>query len=199
MLGRDIKTTRAALLKGVKNLRSQVQSNIRTSLSLWPQVCRAACQACAEVFLSLGKAMEAEDRAGMGNLNLRESLGLSRNTTNNEQKTYQGDTGRTSSGLDVVSLASTLASDLAHLVESMNLADRPVATNQTNANKGGRGGRPLTARAMGQEGGRFSKLDMSAAELSSELNLAFGDSVGTTPTPPPTCQVTFPFVDFIGV
>ena len=41
---------------------------------------------------------------------------------------------------------------------------------------------------MGQEG-RFSKLDMSAAELSSELNLAFGDSVGTTPTPPPTCQV----------
>ena len=143
--------------------------------------------------------LEAEDRAGMGNLNLRESLGLSRNTTNNEQKTYQGDTGRTSSGLDVVSLASTLASDLAHLVESMNLADRPVATNQTNANKGGRGGRPLTARAMGQEGGRFSKLDMSAAELSSELNLAFGDSVGTTPTPPPTCQVTFPFVDFIGV
>ena len=60
MLGRDIKTTRAALLKGVKNLRSQVQSNIRTSLSLWPQVCRAACQACAAVFLSLGKAMEAE-------------------------------------------------------------------------------------------------------------------------------------------
>ena len=94
----------------------------------------------------------------------------------------------TSSGLDVVSLASTLASDLAHLVESMNLADRPTNTSsQGNANKGGRGGRPLTARAMGQEG-RFSKLDMSAAELSSELNLAFGDSVGTTPTPPPTCQ-----------
>ena len=59
MLGRDIKTTRAALLKGVKNLRSQVQSSITTSLP-WPQVCRAACQACAEVFLSLGKAMEAE-------------------------------------------------------------------------------------------------------------------------------------------
>merc|ERR1719204_527335 len=68
----------------------------------------------------------------------------------------------------------------------MNLADRPTNTNtsQGNANKGGRGGRPLTARAMGQEG-RFSKLDMSAAELSSELNLAFGDGVGTTPTPPP--------------
>merc|ERR1719357_1617979 len=70
----------------------------------------------------------------------------------------------------------------------MNLADRPTNTNtsQGNANKGGRGGRPLTARAMGQEG-RFSKLDMTAAELSSELNLAFGDSVGTTPTPPPNC------------
>merc|ERR1719462_1135165 len=95
----------------------------------------------------------------------------------------EGPQGRTtSSGLDVVSLASTLASDLAHL------ADRPTNTSsQGNANKGGRGGRPLTARAMGQEG-RFSKLDMSAAELSSELNLAFGDSVGTTPTPPPTCQ-----------
>ncbi len=32
-------------------------------------------------------------------------------------------------GLDVVSLASTLASDLAHLVESMNLADRPTSNS----------------------------------------------------------------------
>jgi len=45
-LSREIKTTRSSLLKGVKNLRSQV--------------CRAGCQACAEVLLSLGKAMEAE-------------------------------------------------------------------------------------------------------------------------------------------
>merc|ERR1719180_656301 len=116
----------------------------------------------------------------------------SRDTNNSEMRGLMNNDpqGRTtSSGLDVVSLASTLASDLAHLVESMNLADRPTNTSiQGNANKGGRGGRPLTARAqMGQEG-RFSKLDMSAAELSSELNLAFGDSVGTTPTPPPTCQ-----------
>jgi len=46
LLSREIKTTRSSLLKGVKNLRSQV--------------CRAGCQACAEVLLSLGKAMEAE-------------------------------------------------------------------------------------------------------------------------------------------
>merc|ERR1719234_1700791 len=132
-----------------------------------------------------------EKRDQGSNLNLRPERS-SRDTNNSEMRgLMNNDTqGRTtSSGLDVVSLASTLASDLAHLVESMNLADRPSNTSsQGNANKGGRGGRPLAARAqMGQEG-RFSKLDMSAAELSSELNLAFGDSAGTTPTPPPTCQ-----------
>ena len=41
---------------------------------------------------------------------------------------------------------------------------------------------------MVQDTGRFSKLDLSTSELSSELNLAFGDSLVTTPTPPPTCQ-----------
>merc|ERR1719220_3058586 len=132
-----------------------------------------------------------EKRDPGSNLNLRPERSSRGLDTNNSERGLNNDPqGRTTtSGLDVVSLASTLASDLAHLVESMNLADRPTNTNtsQGNANKGGRGGRPLTARAMGQEG-RFSKLDMSAAELSSELNLAFGDSVGTTPTPPPTCQ-----------
>ena len=129
-----------------------------------------------------------EKRDPGSNLNLRPERSSRADTNNSERGLNNDPQGRTSSGLDVVSLASTLASDLAHLVESMNLADRPTnTTSQGNANKGGRGGRPLTARAMGQEG-RFSKLDMSAAELSSELNLAFGDSVGTTPTPPPTCQ-----------
>merc|ERR1719234_1215278 len=118
-----------------------------------------------------------EKRDQGSNLNLRPERSSRGGDTNNSEMRglMNNDTqGRTtSSGLDVVSLASTLASDLAHLVESMNLADRPTNTSngQGNANKGGRGGRPLTARAMGQEG-RFSKLDMSAAELSSELNLA---------------------------
>merc|ERR1719495_3125823 len=92
------------------------------------------------------------------------------------------------SGLDVVSLASTLASDLAHLVESMNLADRPLPSHPTGNANMARNGRPITARTMVQDTGRFSKLDLSNTELSSELNLAFGDSLVTTPTPPPTCQ-----------
>merc|ERR1719219_1166445 len=118
----------------------------------------------------------------MGNLNLRESLGLGRQavTANNETKNYDNRT----SGLDVVSLASSLASDLAHLVESMNLADRPGQASNANRN------RPLTARTMVQDNGRFSKMDFTtAADLSSELSLAFGDSLATTPTPPPTCNV----------
>ena len=50
------------------------------------------------------------------------------------------------SSLDVVSLASTLASDLAHLVESMNLAERPGPPHPaTNVNMN-RNGRPITAR-----------------------------------------------------
>ena len=42
---------------------------------------------------------------------------------------------------------------------------------------------------MVQDNGRFSKLDFATSDLSSELNLAFGDSLGSTPTPPPTCGV----------
>ena len=42
---------------------------------------------------------------------------------------------------------------------------------------------------MVQDNGRFSKLDFASSDLSSELNLAFGDSLGSTPTPPPTCGV----------
>ena len=42
---------------------------------------------------------------------------------------------------------------------------------------------------MAADNGRFSKLDFTAADLSSELNLVLGDSLGSTPTPPPTCQV----------
>ena len=43
---------------------------------------------------------------------------------------------------------------------------------------------------MVQDNGRFSKMDFTtAADLSSELSLAFGDSLATTPTPPPTCNV----------
>ena len=42
---------------------------------------------------------------------------------------------------------------------------------------------------MVPDNGRFSKLDFTASDLSAELNLAFGDSLGSTPTPPPTCQV----------
>jgi len=126
------------------------------------------------------------ERTNMGNLNLRESLGLGRQavTANNETKNYDNRT----SGLDVVSLASTLASDLAHLVESMNLADRPLPSHPSGNANMARNGRPITARTMVQDSGRFSKLDLSTAELSSELNLAFGDSLVTTPTPPPTCQ-----------
>jgi len=131
--------------------------------------------------------LEAEDHTrqtgGLGNLNLRESLGLARQAVTSDTKQYDN------RGLDVVSLASTLASDLAHLVESMNLADRPSSnTNQSNNANMSKNGRPITARTMAQDSGRFSKLDLSTAELSSELNLAFGDSVVTTPTPPPTCN-----------
>merc|ERR1719402_718742 len=104
-------------------------------------------------------------------------------TANNETKNYDNRT----SGLDVVSLASTLASDLAHLVESMNLADRPLPSHPTGNANMARNGRPITARTMVQDTGRFSKLDLSNTELSSELNLAFGDSLVTTPTPPPNC------------
>merc|ERR1719193_2183056 len=114
------------------------------------------------------------------------NLGLGRQavTANNETKNYDNRT----SGLDVVSLASTLASDLAHLVESMNLADRPLPSHPAGNANMARNGRPITARTMVQDTGRFSKLDLSNTELSSELNLAFGDSLVTTPTPPPTCQ-----------
>ena len=46
MLEGESKTTRNVLLKGLKNLRSQV--------------CRAACQAVAVVFLAVGKSLEAD-------------------------------------------------------------------------------------------------------------------------------------------
>ena len=46
VLEAESKTTRNVLLKGVKNLRSQV--------------CRAACQAVAVVFLAVGKSLEAD-------------------------------------------------------------------------------------------------------------------------------------------
>ena len=68
-----------------------------------------------------------ERSSGAGNLNLKDNR---------------------NSGLDVVSLASTLASDLAHLVESMNLAERPSQVpplTSTNVNIN-RNGRPITAR-----------------------------------------------------
>merc|ERR1719318_750849 len=70
----------------------------------------------------------------------------------------------------------------------MNLADRPLPSHPSGNANMARNGRPITARTMVQDSGRFSKLDLSTAELSSELNLAFGDSLVTTPTPPPTCQ-----------
>merc|ERR1719422_1248219 len=69
----------------------------------------------------------------------------------------------------------------------MNLADRPMpppASGNANMN---RNGRPITARTMVPDNGRFSKLDFTASDLSAELNLAFGDSLGSTPTPPPNC------------
>ena len=119
------------------------------------------------------------ERNSAGNLNLKDSL---RSYSNNDNR---------ASSLDVVSLASTLASDLAHLVETINLADRPApgpAASGGNANIN-RNGRPITARTMVPDNGRFSKLDFAASDLSAELNLAFGDSIGSTPTPPPTCQV----------
>ena len=75
--------------------------------------------------------LDQEDKSG-GNLNLRDSLSVGRTQPGNNST---GDRSACS-GLDVVSLASTLASDLAHLVESMNLADRPTGqSNQTNANR----------------------------------------------------------------
>ena len=79
--------------------------------------------------------LETEEREMFGpaasNLNLRGETG---------QATARNNTDNRSSGLDVVSLASSLASDLAHLVESMNLADRPGQASNANRN------RPLTAR-----------------------------------------------------
>merc|ERR1719342_1937106 len=70
----------------------------------------------------------------------------------------------------------------------MNLADRPLPSHPSGNANMARNGRPITARTMVQDTGRFSKLDLSTSELSSELNLAFGDSLVTSPTPPPTCQ-----------
>merc|ERR1719219_3184678 len=68
----------------------------------------------------------------------------------------------------------------------MNLAERP-GPPATNVNMN-RNGRPITARTtVVQDNGRFSKLDFATSDLSSELNLAFGDSLGSTPTPPPNC------------
>ena len=124
---------------------------------------------------TLSPLLEAEEKdlkersSGAGNLNLKDNR---------------------NSSLDVVSLASTLASDLAHLVESMNLAERPSPPHTaTNVNMN-RNGRPITARTtVVQDNGRFSKLDFATSDLSSELNLAFGDSLGSTPPPPPTCGV----------
>merc|ERR1719312_1426507 len=63
-----------------------------------------------------------------------------------------------------------------------------LAPSSGNANIN-RTSRPITARTMNADNGRFSKLDFTAADLSSELNLVLGDSIGSTPTPPPTCQV----------
>jgi len=90
-------------------------------------------------------------------------------------------TSASGSGLDVVNLASTLASDLAHLVESMNLADKH---NPGNANLSSSG---RVSRTTAYESGRFSKLDLTAADLSNELNLSFSEGVASTPTPPPMC------------
>merc|ERR1719445_1119208 len=128
----------------------------------------------------------ARERNNAGNLNLREKLSCNSFSANSNNEAKQFD-NRASSGLDVVSLASTLASDLAHLVETMNLADRPMQPPGPNANMN-KNGRPITARTMVPDNGRFSKLDFTASDLS-ELNLAFGDSLGSTPTPPPTCGV----------
>jgi len=108
-------------------------------------------------------------------------------TANNQTKSMDNRSAGLGSGLDMVSLASTLANDLAHLVESMNLADRPSTATQQNSNLG-KISRPITARTMLRDSGRFSKLDIPPTDLSSELNLAFCDSGVTTPTPPPTCQ-----------
>ena len=80
---------------------------------------------------TLSPLLEAEEKdlkersSAAGNLNLKDNR---------------------NSSLDVVSLASTLASDLAHLVESMNLAERPGPPHPaTNVNMN-RNGRPITAR-----------------------------------------------------
>ena len=87
--------------------------------------------------------LETEDKemkVSAGNLNLKDNT--MRSYSNNEAKQFDN----RAAGLDVVSLASTLASDLAHLVESMNLADRPMpppASGNANMN---RNGRPITAR-----------------------------------------------------
>ena len=40
-------------------------------------------------------------------------------------------------------------------------------------------GQPITVRTMDPENGRFGKLDFTASDLS-ELNLTFGDSLGST-------------------
>ena len=131
------------------------------------------------------KEVARERGAGQDNLNLKESSYPAVHPNSEAGRQFDNRT----SGLDVVSLASTLASDLAHLVETMNLADRPLpppATGNANMN---RNGRPITARTMVPDNGRFSKLDFTASDLSAELNLAFGDSLVSTPTPPPTCGV----------
>ena len=65
----------------------------------------------------------------------------------------------------------SLASTLAHTLETMNLADwlLPLpATGNANIN---RNGRPITARTMVPDNGRFSKLDFTASDLSAELFL----------------------------
>ena len=113
------------------------------------------------------KEVARERGAGQDNLNLKESSYPAVHPNSEAGRQFDNRT----SGLDVVSLASTLASDLAHLVETMNLADRPLpppATGNANMN---RNGRPITARTMVPDNGRFSKLDFTASDLSAELFL----------------------------
>ena len=55
--------------------------------------------------------------------------------------------------MDGVILASTPASDLAQLVESMNLADRPSQTH--NLNMSSQSARPITARYVSELFGRI--------------------------------------------
>ena len=118
---------------GQENLAASVLSSVLGAGQLESPNDNETLSPLLEVVDNLEEDREAA--APATNLNLKDAVVVDNSSDNR------------SAGLDVVSLASTLASDLAHLVESMNLADRASQASTAGANANmNRPGRPITSR-----------------------------------------------------